>query len=106
MERGVGTPMARGVGGLLGVGLLVVWIAALSTRQPAWITWLDFVAGVAMVAVVLFAFTAEREVAGVLGIGLFALWLLALARGGAATWLPWWTFVFACAYVAYALLVQ
>lgn len=91
----------RGVLVLIGLFLIAVWIAGLSVHAQAWITWLNFVAGI--VAIGLGALPIQRggpaTTAGVptlLSLGLFAMWIVGLAIHTEA-WITWCTFGAACA---------
>lgn len=85
-------------------GLILLWVGGLSHHAPAWLTWLDFVAGV--IAFGSAAPLASSRRGGVLGwgslaLGLFVLWIAALATGG-RSWLAWLTLVCACAFLSFA----
>jgi hypothetical protein len=45
---------------LLGLGLAAVWIAALASRQPWWVAWLNFLFAAASFAVAILAMGARR----------------------------------------------
>ncbi len=97
----------RGISVALGVGLAILWLVGLNYHATSWLTWLDGVA--ALVAFGIGASLSERMSAGVLGgtpialsIGLFILWIIGLVMN-AETWLVWWTFVFACAFLLVGL---
>jgi hypothetical protein len=96
--------MVRGWSAILGIGLVILWIAGLSSATaPAWLTWLD--AAAAVWAFIIAAGTpvdartamrAGNPIA--LSIGLFAFWIIGLATSGPA-WQDWWNFAFACAFL-------
>jgi len=97
--------MFRPISVALGLGLIILWIAALSGHAVGWLTWMDGLAGLVAIALGL-TFTAQvagssRTGWGLLGLSLFALWIVALAAGG-TIWLAWWTFAFACAFLVLA----
>jgi hypothetical protein len=97
--------MFRPISVALGIGLIILWIAALSGHAVGWLTWLDGLAGLVAIALGL-TFTAQMARAGTAGWGLlalslFALWIVALAAGS-TIWLAWWTFAFACAFLILA----
>ena len=46
--------------GMLGLGLAAVWIVSIATREPAWITWLNFLFAVACLAVAVLALGQRR----------------------------------------------
>jgi hypothetical protein len=46
--------------GLLGLGLAVVWIAALASHQPWWVAWFNFLFSAACFAVAILAMGARR----------------------------------------------
>jgi hypothetical protein len=97
--------MLKKMSAVLGVGLLILWIAGLgSPTAQGWLTWLDGVA--ALCAFAISGFTPNYASKNVrvgqpiaLSGGLFALWIIGLATG-AVSWLCWWTFAFACAFLA------
>jgi hypothetical protein len=96
--------MVRGISVFLGIGLVILWIAGLSTPNTAgWLVWLDGIAALCAFAI------AGATVPGVsrasraggpiaLSLGLFALWVIGLATN-VQSWLAWWTFAFACAFL-------
>lgn len=97
--------MFRPVSVVLGVGLIVLWIAGLSAHATGWLTWLDGLAGLLAIAIGL-SFAAHLARGGMAGwgglaLGLFALWIIALSAGG-TLWLAWWTFAFACGFLVLA----
>ena len=88
----------------LSFGLVLLWVAGVSHKEAAWLTWLDLLAGV--IAFGTATPFAESRRAGIigwssLGFGLFVLWIAALA-GGNRSWLASWTFVAACAFLMLA----
>ncbi len=89
----------------LGIGLIIWWLVGLSDHAAAWLTWLDGIAALCAfgigAAVVPSRANAPVTAGGpiALSIGLFVLWLIGLATH-AQSWLAWWTFVFACAFLA------
>lgn len=101
--------MIRGLTIAVGIGLIILWIAGLSSPvSTPWLTWLDGIAG-------LFAFSVAGGIASynnrsrrsgsafVLSLGLFVLWLIGLSTGVVA-WQIWWTFAFACAELIVAFI--
>lgn len=97
--------MFRPISVALGIGLIILWIAALSAHAVPWLTWLDGVAGLVAIGLGL-TFAAQVGRSGMAGWGLlalslFALWIIALAAG-TTLWLAWWTFAFACAFLILA----
>src|SRR5689334_16117282 len=97
--------MVRGISAILGVGLVILWLMGISTSGVAgWLSWLD---GAAAIWAFVIAGSATTEEIGeqrsgspiALSMGLFALWIIALATGTIA-WMTWWTFAFACAFLA------
>ncbi len=95
--------MIRIGSGVLGLGLVILWIVGLSNHATHWLTWLDGLAALCAFAVAAMAPTegVRRNVSSAsiaLSIGLFVLWIIALAVG-ASSWLAWWTFAFACAFL-------
>ncbi len=101
--------MVRGLTIAVGIGLIILWIAGLSSPVSSpWLTWLDGIAG-------LFAFSIAGGIASyntrgmrggstfVLSLSLFVLWIIALATGVVA-WQTWWTFAFACAELVIAFI--
>jgi hypothetical protein len=86
----------------LGIGLVVLWLVGLWNGATAWLTWLNGVGG--LVAFGIAASVTPRVVGAAAGspialsVGLFALWIIALITH-ATTWLTWWTFAFACAFL-------
>ena len=99
--------MFRGVSVVLGIGLIILWIAGLSshaTHGGAWLTWLDGVAGLVAIAIGVGVGKQARMGVpgwGLIALGLFILWIVGLAAA-APVWLAWWTFAFACAFVILA----
>ena len=88
----------------LSFGLILLWVGGVSYQESAWLTWLDFVAG--LIAFGSAARFAELRRAGVvgwssLGLGLFVLSIAAMATGG-RSWLASWTLVSACAFLILA----
>ncbi len=96
--------MIKGISTILGVGLIVLWIAGISTvNASGWLTWLDGVAGV---AALVFAGSLGPEssrsslTGGCIGMAaaLFVLWGAALIVG-VVPWMTWWNFAFACTFL-------
>jgi hypothetical protein len=87
---------------ILGIGLIIMWLAGLGGQNPGWLVWLDFAVGILSIigAFSIPSLSESMRVATpfLLAGGLFLLWLIALGVGGMETWKTWWTFVFACAY--------
>jgi hypothetical protein len=89
----------------LSFGLILLWVAGLSRHAAAWLTWLDFLAGlIAFGSATQFAASRRTGVVGwtSLALGLFVLWIAALATGGGRSWLASWTLVLACAFLLLA----
>jgi hypothetical protein len=81
-----------------GIGLVILWLAGLSSPNAAvWLTWLNGVGALACFVVGGAKGTRKGLVNGAVGtsIGLFALWIIGLASNG-AQFQNWWTFVFGC----------
>ena len=96
--------MFRAISFVLGLGLVLLWLAGLSSHASGWLTWLDGLA--ALIAIAGAASLVEfnrggSAGAGGLALGLFVLWIIGLATG-ATLWLSWWTFAFACAFFVVA----
>ncbi len=88
----------------LSFGLVLLWVGGVSHGEPAWLTWLDLIAGV--VAFGSAGPFAESRRAGAVGwgllaLGLFGLWIAALANGE-RSWLASWTLVAAFAFLLLA----
>jgi len=97
----------RGVSVALGIGLAILWLVGLNYHAAAWLTWLDGVG--ALIAFGIGASLNERLSPSVVGgapialsLGLFVLWIVGLVMS-VETWLVWWTFVFACAFLLLGL---
>jgi len=93
--------MFRGVSVILGIGLIILSIAAMSVHAVLWLTWLDGLAGIAAIVMGLSIAATARAGAsgsGLLAFGLFILWIVGLTQGR-SLWLAWWTFAFACAFM-------
>lgn len=96
--------MVRGWSAVLGVGLVVLWIAGLGNPAAAsWLSWLDGVA--AFCAFLISGLTVKdsertRMIAGpvFLSLFLFTLWVIGLATQTVA-WQTWWTFAFGAAFL-------
>ena len=91
---------------VIGVFLMVVWVAGLSVHARGWLTWLDLVAGLVALAIGLLpADRADtRTMRGlpiVISLGLLAPWIAGLVTHAQA-WITWCTFVAACAMLAEA----
>jgi hypothetical protein len=89
---------------VLGIGMVVLWIAGLSSPvESRWMTWLDLVAAALTFVGVAFTTPAtarNTRVSGTIALasGLFGLWVNGLIHH-AVPWLTWWNFLFACAYL-------
>jgi hypothetical protein len=85
---------------VLGIGLVILWIAGLSAHATGWLTWLDGLAALGAFAIGGAVATRTGAAAGTatiaLSLGLFVLWIVALATD-ASLWLSWCTFAFALA---------
>jgi hypothetical protein len=95
----------RGVLGALGAGLIILWLVGLGASANHWLTWLDGIAGACSLIVSGVGFEsqagAERYAASWmvgLSVVLFVFWVVALVTP-APTFLVWWTFGFALAYL-------
>ncbi len=91
----------------LGLGMGLLWVLGLVFGQPAWITWLDFLA--ALLSLAAPAIRSPSSTTGPrsalltagpfsLGIGVGLLWIIALASG-VSEWMTWLNFVGAVAYL-------
>ncbi len=100
--------MVRVTSVILGIGLVILWLAGLSSSAvPGWLCWLDLVAaiGAFVVAGIAAPEAPLRERAtgpAVESLGLFALWIIALATVGNIA-MAWWNFGFAVAFGLVAL---
>jgi len=89
---------------VLGIGMVVLWIAGLSSPIASrWMVWLDLVAAaLTFIGVAGTRETTDRSTrAGgtiALSAGVFAIWLGGMVNG-AVPWLTWWNFIFACGYL-------
>jgi hypothetical protein len=99
--------MTRVVSFFLGCGLIVLWLAGLSGHATGWLTWLDVLA--ALCAFGIAAVAGERMSRGfasgapiALASALAVLWIIGLTTR-ASSWLTWWTFAFACAFLLLGL---
>lgn len=96
--------MVRGISIILGIGLLVLWIAGITSPDAArWLAWLDLLAGLCAFIVagaVGSAGARERRSGGPIGlaVALFVFWIFGLVTSP-VVWLPWWNFGFACAFL-------
>lgn len=95
--------MVRGISVVLAVGLVVLWIVALGQHATVWLAWLALIGGLCGFGIALGAGDPAGRMMGVgapiaLAIGLFVLWIIGLATR-ANTWLTWWDFAFACAFL-------
>lgn len=99
--------MVWGLSILLGVGLLGLWLAGIGNYGTVWLSWLDFVAGVAsFVAAFLVIQPMSKRARAyfpiLLGIGIAVLWAVGLATQ-ASRWLVWSNLWFSCAFVMLGL---
>jgi hypothetical protein len=88
----------------LSFALILLWVAGLSRHASAWLTWLDFLAGlIAFGGATQFAASRRAGVVGwsSLALGLIVLWIAALATGS-SSWLAWWNLVLAFAFLLLA----
>jgi ABC-type transport system involved in cytochrome c biogenesis permease subunit len=96
--------MLKSVSTILGLGLVVLWVAGLSSPDAAnWMTWLDGLAALCAFGIAAYAtpYATRNSRAGmpiVLSVGLFILWL-AGQSAGVVPWMSWWNFAFACAFL-------
>jgi len=97
--------MLKRMSTMLGIGLTALWIAGLgSPNTDPWLSWLDGLAALCAFAIAGFTPSYASKGARVggpiaLSVGLFVLWMIGLGTG-AVSWLVWWTFAFACAFLA------
>lgn len=94
---------------VLGIGLVVMWIAGLSTDDsPAWMNWLDLVAGIGafIIAGAVNEIRASRYhlVIGpvLLASGLILLWIAGLSTNASFA-MSWWNFAFGVAFAVLAI---
>jgi hypothetical protein len=88
---------------VLAIGLVVLWLAALSQHATSWLTWADVVAALCAFAIAAGAGASVTPGSSAtlplaLSVGLAVLWIIGLASH-ASSWLAWWTFAFACAFL-------
>src|SRR5262249_22895503 len=92
---------------VLGVGLLLLWLAGVGSRTGGGLLWIDFVLGVASIGAGVFAAALSRNarmgIPVALSIALFFVWMSGLALRQ-QPWRSWWTFAFACGYLLVAAL--
>src|SRR5262245_30626729 len=93
---------------VLGIGLLLVWLAGVGYHTASWLLWLDFIGGILSIAAGLFApaelsRNARMAMPLALSATLFLLWIISLVVGQ-EPWKVWWTFAFACGYLLVAAL--
>ena len=94
----------------LAVGLGILWVVGLSQGAAPWLVWLDFIAALIALAAPLLPEqngTIMKAPPFALAVGVGALWLGALATG-VRSWLTWWNFAFAIAFLVlgFALLSE
>jgi hypothetical protein len=100
--------MVRGTSIALGIGLAILWIVGLSNHAAIWLTWLDALAALGAFAVAAAAVpdtprsTAVAASPILLATGLFVVWIIGLAVH-AESYMAWWTFAFACAFLLLGL---
>jgi hypothetical protein len=97
---------------VLGLGLLVLWLVGLNSDATGWLTWLDFLGGLASLATAAMPGLSVPGEAGALpvressraavaplliGVGLLGLWIAGLIAR-ATPWLTWWNFAFGIAF--------
>lgn len=104
--------MVRGITAALALGLLVLWMAGINSpvSQP-WIAWADMVVGALaffFAANINEASPKSRLVGGPVLISavLFLCWLGGVASATGTSWLAWWNFAFACAYLLVGILAS
>jgi hypothetical protein len=105
--------MVRGLTIAVGIGLIILWIAGLSSpNSSTWLTWLDGIMGLFAFSIAggLSQYNTRMNTRGaraggpfMLSLGLFVLWIIAVASGVIA-WQTWWTFAFACAELVVAFI--
>jgi hypothetical protein len=100
--------MVRSGSLLLGMGLVILWVAGLNAHAPAWIAWLDGLAALCAFALASLASgegVRARASGGALalGFGLLALAIAGLVVRVSSLWVSWWTFAFAAAFLALGL---
>lgn len=96
--------MFGAISSALGMGLVILWVAGLSSRATSWLFWLDGLGGLLAIAAGLVLGASTRigsAASAALALGLFLLWIVALATGATA-WLTWWTPLFGFAFLSLA----
>ncbi len=90
---------------VLGLGLVILWVAGISAHAVNWLTWLDGIVGLMAIAAGLGAMRVATRAgvatSGGLAFALFLLWIIGLAAGS-TVWVVWWTFAFACGFLILA----
>jgi hypothetical protein len=101
--------MVRGSSIVLGAGLVILWLVGLARDATPWLTWFNLLGGLFSFAVAA-AITPGRSGYAVpagapmaLAVFLSVLFIVAMSIG-ASSWMAWWTFAFACAYMILGLL--
>ena len=96
--------MSRTLSIILGFGLLMLWAVGLSMQDATdWLMWIDGIVGVcaAIMGLAMSRDSSKSLLVGgpvIVSLGLFALWIVGLLLD-ATSWLSWWTFGFACAFL-------
>lgn len=106
--------MARTWSIVLGIGLIILGLAGLSSPTGTWIAWLDIAGGIIsfLVAAAFPSVVTPATAGGTVGTqqstntggivficaGLFAMWIIGLATQSVTAAMAWWNFGFACAY--------
>ena len=96
--------MFGAISSALGLGLVILRVAGLSSRATSWLFWLDGLGGLVAIAsgLVLGASTRIGAAASAaLALGTVPARVVALAAGATA-WLTWWTLLFGFAFLSLA----
>lgn len=97
--------MLKSISALLGVGLVILWIAGLgSTNVPGWMTWLDGAAALCAFGISAYLTPYSSRASKIsmplfLAVGLFILWMVGVSNAVAPPWMSWWNFAFACGFL-------
>jgi hypothetical protein len=99
--------MVRTISVVLGVGLMMAWLAGLDRGATPWLSWLDAIGSLAAFTIAFglplryVAAGAKAVPAAALGVSLVVLGAIGLALGATA-WLDWWTLGFGCGFLGLA----
>jgi hypothetical protein len=106
-SKEVAMNLVRGSAIVLGVGLVVLWLVGLTRGATAWLTWCQLLVAIGSFAYATLPAMRTRGFGlggpAFMAITLFVLWMVGLGAG-AVSWLCWWTFGFACAYLGVGFL--